>query len=220
MNTGARLGLAVTAGYVLGRMHKMKWALAIAAMVGRGRLCSASGGLLQQGAKALTSSPEFAKLTDDMKGRLVEAGKAAAVAAVSSKINSLSDGLRDRSDAIRAGGSGGSAASDEDEEADEEDARYSGEDRAAHAGRKRRPDQDDDGHVPAPRRGGSRGEPARAGRQSGSRAEAADRSRASHPSRHSGDGHRERGGAGARQGQDGGRSRSRSSASRSGGDKE
>jgi hypothetical protein len=52
MNTGARLGLAVTAGYVLGRMHKMKWALAVAAMVGRGRLSSASGGLLQQGAKA------------------------------------------------------------------------------------------------------------------------------------------------------------------------
>ena len=57
MNTGARLGLAVTAGYFLGRFHKMKWALAVAALAGRGRLPSGPGGLLQQGAKAVTSSP-------------------------------------------------------------------------------------------------------------------------------------------------------------------
>src|ERR1700749_5008279 len=107
MNTGARLGLAVTAGYLLGTFHKMKWALAVAAMAGRGRLPGGSGGLLPQGAKALSSSPELAQLTDEVKGRLGEACKAAAVAAVSSKINSLSDGLRERSDAMRATGPGG-----------------------------------------------------------------------------------------------------------------
>ena len=78
-------------------------------------------GLLQQGAKALSSSPELAKLTDEMKGRLVEAGKAAAVAAVSSKINSLSEGLRDRSEAMRAGGTGGAPTGDEDGEDDRDE---------------------------------------------------------------------------------------------------
>ena len=200
MNSGARLGLAVTAGYLLGRFHKIKWALAVAALAGRGRLPGGAGGLVQQGAKLLTSSPEFTKLTDEMKGRLVDAGKAAAVAAVSSKIGSLSEGLRERSDAMRAtraGGTGGAAsggADDVESERDrDEDERYRDEDRAAESRRERHRDDDYDRRdqterVPAPR-----GE--------------SDRRDASRQSRHSGDGHGERSGGGARQGQGGGRDR-------------
>jgi hypothetical protein len=124
MKCGARLGLAVAAGYFLGRFHKMKWALGLAALAGRGRLPGGAGGLVQQGAKLLTSSPEVTKLTDEMKGRLVDAGKAAAVAAVSSKIDSLSEGLRERSEAMRApraGGTGGAAAADEEDLQEERD---------------------------------------------------------------------------------------------------
>lgn len=218
MNNGSRLGLAVTAGYILGKFHKMKWALALAALARRGRLPSGPGGLLQQGAKLLTSSPEFTNLTGEMKGRLVNAGKAAAVGAVSSKINSLSEGLRQRGDAMRnagAGGNGGAAVGDEEDENGDEDGdgdeRYRDEDRAADASRKRHPDEDDEGHVPAPRRPGSSREPhgTRATGQSRDREDAA-RS----PSRQSRDGGSPRSGRGARQRQDGGRSGPRSSASR------
>lgn len=222
MNSGARLGLAVTAGYVLGRFHKMKWALAVAALVGRGRLPRGPGGLLQQGAKLLTSSPELTKLTGEAKGRLVDAGKAAAVAAVSSKINSLSDGLRERSDTMRAasaGGNGGAAAADEedvDRERDrDEHERHRDEDRAADSSRKRHPDEDDDSRVPAQRRPASRGESdrPRGSRESRNREDPAAHGRAGHPSRHGGEGDDARGDAAARQRQDRGRPRPRSSAS-------
>lgn len=229
MNSGARLGLAVAAGYLLGRFHKMKWALGLAALAGGRRLPGGPGGLVQQGAKLLTSSPEVTKLTDEMKGRLVDAGKAAAVAAVSSKINSVSEGLRERSKAMRdvsAGGTGGGAAGGEEDVESErdrgEDGRYRDEDRAADARRKRHPDDDDDSRdqaerVPAPR--GESDRP-RGGRESRSREERAAHGRGGHPSRHGGEGDDARSGAGARQGQDGGSSRPRSSASRDGGDSE
>jgi hypothetical protein len=222
MNSGARLGLAVTAGYVLGRFHKMKWALALAALAGRGRLPSGPGGLLQQGAKLLTASPEFTKLKGEMRGRLVDAGKAAAVGAVSSKINSLSDGLRERSDTMRAataGGNGGAAAGDEEDgerERDrDEDERYRDEDRAADSSRKRHPDEGDDSRVPAPRGPASRGESDRppGSRESRNREDPAAHGRADRPSRHGGEGDGPRSDAGARQRQDRGRARPRSSAS-------
>ncbi len=233
MKSGARLGLAITAGYLLGRFHKMKWALALAALAGRGRLPGGPGGLLQQGAKLVTSSPEFTKLTGEMRGRLVDAGKAAAVGAVSSKIDSLSEGLRERSDAMRAasaGGRGGAPAGDEEDEDEEyrdKDERHRDEARAADSGRKRHPDDADESHVPSPRRPAPSGESdrTRATRQSRSR-EGAARGRGGHPSRDGGDGDSPRGdggsprGGGGRQRQDGGRSRPRSSASRTGGDSE
>lgn len=225
MKSGARLGLAITAGYLLGRFHKMKWALGLAALAGRGRLPGGPGGLLQQGAKLVTSSPEFTKLTGEMRGRLVDAGKAAAVGAVSSKIDSLSEGLRERSDAMRAsaGGSGGAPAGDEEDEDEEyrdKDERYRDEGPAADSGRKRHPDDADESHVPPPRSPAPSGESdrTRATRQSRSR-EGAARGRAGHPSRDGGDGDGPRSGGG-RQRQDGGRSRPRSSASRTGGDSE
>jgi hypothetical protein len=219
MNSGARLGLAVTAGYLLGRFRKLKWALGLAALAGRGRLPSGPGGLLQQGAKVLTSSPEFTKLTDEMKGRLVDAGKAAAVAAVSSKINSLSEGLSKRSDAMRApsaGGTGGAAAGDEE---DVESDRYRDEDRAAGSGPRRRSDEGGDGRdqaerVPAPRGESDR---ARASRESRSRERPAAHGSGGHPSRHGGEGDGERRESAGSRPRGGGRSRPRSSASRTGG---
>jgi hypothetical protein len=212
MNGGARLGLAVTAGYVLGRSRKMKWTLAIAALAGRGRLPTGPGGLLQQGAKALASSPEATKRTDEMRGLLVEAGKAAAIAAVSSKINSLSDGLRERSDAMRAASAGGNRGAAAGDEEDSEDERHRDEDRAAASGRERYRDEGDDSRVPPPRRPASRTESdrARARRQSRDREDTAARRRASHPSRRGGGGSAR---SGAAQPQDGGRPRPRSSAS-------
>jgi hypothetical protein len=219
------VGLAIAAGYVLGRSHKMKWALALAALAGRGRLPLGAGGLLQQGAKLVSSSPEVTKLTDEMRGRLVDAGKAAAVAAVSSKIDSLSDGLRERSNAMRAASTGGKGRAGARDEEDveggryrDEDERYRDEDRAAASKPRRRPDEDEGSHVPAPRRPAPRSESgrARATRTSRGRQEPAGHGRAGHPSRHSDEGS----GVGARQRQGDGRSRPRSSASRTGGDNE
>jgi len=224
MNTGARVGLGVAVGYLLGRSHKMRWALTLAAIAARGQLPGGKGGLLQQGAKLLSSSPELTTLTDEMRGRLVDAGKAAAVAAVSNKINSLSDGLRDRSDAMRspsAGDSGSPAASDgtdvEDEEYREEDGEFSDRGRAAES-RPKRQHAEDGGPVPEPRRAGSRSEPERVRASGKSRTRDTreeSRTSAGHPSGHTGAAARS--GAGARQGRHSGHARPQGSASRDGG---
>jgi len=206
MNTGARVGLAVTAGYVLGRFHKMKWALAVAALVGRGRLPGGSGGLLQQGAKLLTSSPEFNKLTEEMRGRLMEAGKAAALATVSSRIDSLSEGLRERTDAMHAARQAGAGFAGAGDEEDVEGDRHR--------------DEDERSRVPPPRGGAPRRESdrARTARRSRSEQDASARDEADHPSRNSGDDEYARGGGSVRQREDSGRARPRSSASRTRGD--
>jgi hypothetical protein len=235
MKTGTRVGIALTAGYVLGRLHKMKWALAVAAFASRGRLPSGPGGLVQQGAKLLTSSPELTKLTDEMKGRLVDAGKAAAVAAVSNKINSLSEGLRERSEAMRAqgaGGNGGAAAGEEEEVEEEryrdedrrrdEEERYRDEDRAAQSRARRHRDEDIESRdqaerVPAPRRESDR---ARASRESRSREHPAADDRGGHPSRQDVEGNGPRSEPAGRGSRGDGRSRPRSTTSRTGGDSE
>jgi hypothetical protein len=229
MKTGARVGLAVAAGYVLGRLHKMKWALALASLAGRKRLTGGSAGLLEQGAKFLASSPELAKLTEEMRGQLVEAGRAAAVAAVSSKINSLSDELRDRSEAMRAASAGGNgaAAAERDEDVQDEryrdeDRRYGDEDRAGDHGQRRHRDEDLEGRDEAERIPAPRSEPDRApvSRGSRSRERPAAGDRGDHPSRHyaAGDGpHGESAGSGPRRD---GRPRPRSTTPGAGGDSE
>ncbi|HEY6481018.1 MAG TPA: hypothetical protein VIZ00_13370, partial [Streptosporangiaceae bacterium] len=114
------IGAAVVAGYALGRFHKMKWALALAAAAGGKRLAGGlPGGLLGQAAeKAGTASPLLGQLTGDMRGRLMEAGKAAAVTAVSRRIDSLSESLQARTESLlEPGGSGG----DDDQDADNTD---------------------------------------------------------------------------------------------------
>jgi hypothetical protein len=236
MKSGARLGLAVTAGYLLGRFHKMKWALALAAWAGRGQLPSGTGGLIQQGAKVLASSPEITKLTEEMRGRLIDAGKAAAVTAVSNKIDSLSEGLRERSDAMRAASAAGvgAAARDRDEEEryrdegrrrDEEERyrdegrRRDEEERYRDEGRRRDEEERYREEVPRPRRRSDEGEGGRgpAVRRRPASRSGSDRTRASGQSRSS-DGDDAR--TSARQGQEGGLSRPRSSALQTEGDSE
>jgi hypothetical protein len=210
MNTGARLGLAVVAGYVLGRFHKMRWALTVAGLAGRGRLPGGSGGLLQQGVKVLASSPEVAKLTDEMRGRLIDAGKAAAVAAVSSKLDSLSEGLRERTDAMQATSTAGRAGAARD--------RYEREPQRDERRRERYEEDRYQDEVPRPRRRPDEGDRDRgpAVRRSASRSES-DRTRSSRQSPSSDDSAAR---SSARQGQDDRGSRPRSSASRTGGDSE
>jgi hypothetical protein len=126
MKTEAQIGVAVAAGYVLGRMRKLKWAVALGTMAGRKKLAGQQSALLSKGAKLLGSS-ELGPVTQDLRGRLLEAGKAAAVTAVSGKINSLSDSLQQRSQTLRAAGSkaggAGSGESDETEELDDQEDR-------------------------------------------------------------------------------------------------
>jgi hypothetical protein len=87
MVRGLRTLLAIAVGYLLGRRRKTK---------------------LRQGAQGVSSSdmlgklsPELSEVTGRLRDELTEAAKAAAVAVVSSRIDSLSDRLHDRAETLR-----------------------------------------------------------------------------------------------------------------------
>ncbi|WP_345428588.1 hypothetical protein [Actinoallomurus vinaceus] len=125
------IGVAVGVGYLLGRTRKLKLVMTLAAARASSRLGKNPARLVRQGTKLLVSSPELKTLTDTVRGRLLEAGKAAAVAAVNSQIDALSDRIQERTRSLSRpatptrGGGQGSDGADEGRsgrvEADEEE---------------------------------------------------------------------------------------------------
>ena len=92
MKCGARIAVGVAGGYFLGRTKKMKLALMLGGMAA-GRRVGGPGQLLAQGTKLLGQSPELGRLTDEIRGRLLEAGKGAAVAVATRQVEALTDRL-------------------------------------------------------------------------------------------------------------------------------
>ncbi len=90
MKCGVRVALGVAGGYFLGRTKKMKLALMLGGMAA-GRQAGGPGELLKIGTKLLSSSPELSRLTDEVRGRLLEAGKGAVLAVAARQVESLTD---------------------------------------------------------------------------------------------------------------------------------
>jgi Sec-independent protein translocase protein TatA len=107
MKAGARVALSLGAGYFLGRTKKMRLALTIAAAGATSRAGTSPAKLLQSGLKQLASSPEVSKLAETARGELLNAAKAAAVTAASSRIDSISDRLQGQgTESLRSAGAG------------------------------------------------------------------------------------------------------------------
>jgi len=107
MKCSTQAALAIGAGYLLGRRRKLRAAtvMAVATAVGG---TSLGGIALRQGAKLLVNTgtldkmpPQVADLVDVVRGDLLDAGKAAATAAVTNRIDSLTDSLHERAERIR-----------------------------------------------------------------------------------------------------------------------
>jgi hypothetical protein len=128
MKNAARMALAATAAYPLGRYHKLRWALMLAAFAATGRLES-PGRFALRGVKELANSPELSELTDAVRGQLLDAARSAAMSAVTSSVGSLTDRLNDQTEALRkpaadvAGGvskaAGVSSTEDDEDEGDQ-----------------------------------------------------------------------------------------------------
>ncbi|MFG2041825.1 hypothetical protein [Dactylosporangium sp. NPDC048998] len=99
MNCRTQVLLAAGVGYLLGRQHKLRWGLVLAAAALAGRI-SGPGDILQRGVRALSGSKELGRLAE-LGAPLVAAGKDAARAAVTGQIESVTDRLRDRADLLR-----------------------------------------------------------------------------------------------------------------------
>ncbi|MDF2711169.1 hypothetical protein AB0C18_27330 [Nonomuraea muscovyensis] len=124
MNDRARVALALAAGYYLGRRHKLRLATMLAAAgVARNLRKGDSGGLLKHGIKLLGQSPQMEEMTNRLRGELMEVGKAAAVAATSRQLETLTSRLHERAESLRQPGEPeGGRARDEEDEYDEESA--------------------------------------------------------------------------------------------------
>ncbi|QSE89874.1 hypothetical protein JWS13_15195 [Rhodococcus pseudokoreensis] len=120
MTGKGQMALAVGAGYMLGRTHKMKLALMLAGAGASSRFPSGSLGVLGQAGKLLADSPEVAKLGATVRKELMNAAKTAAVTAASHRIDSLNSRLQSGGDDA-SGGKGSKRGRREEPEDDYDD---------------------------------------------------------------------------------------------------
>lgn len=116
MNTTAKIALAASGGYFLGRTKKMKLAAMLALFLAGQKLPKSPVELLQQGAGALAKSDQFKELSQQVTGSLLEAGKVAASRSAERWLTGVGDKLRD---GIPGPDSGDAAPADESEDVDE-----------------------------------------------------------------------------------------------------
>ncbi|MFE5371188.1 DNA primase [Streptomyces mirabilis] len=146
------LGLAVGAGYVLGRTKKMKLAFAVGTMVAGKRMHLSPRALADLVSQQLQNNPQFKEIGDQLREDLRGVGKAASGALVERQIEGLADRLHGRTAEVRdqlAGvvpdvpGIGGQDETDEPDDAyedgDERDDRDEPDDEAADADREENP---------------------------------------------------------------------------------
>jgi hypothetical protein len=163
MGNGVRIAAAVGLGYLLGRTRKMRVALMLAGAGATGRLGKNPAMLVRQGMNVLGSSKELSTLGETVRGRLAEAGKAAAVTAVSSQVDSLSDKIEQRTRSLgaptlpgRAEEAGESAEPEAAEAEDTGTSRETDEEEAAPKRRPRRAAAGEESGTERPRRAAAR----------------------------------------------------------------
>ncbi|MHB9863828.1 DNA primase [Streptomyces sp. YIM S03343] len=125
------IGLAIGAGYLLGRTRKLKMALAAGSLVAGKRLHLSPGAVGELLNRQLKDNPQFKEIGDELREDLRGVGKAASGALVERQISVLADRLHDRTAGVRdqlsgtVPGAGG--VTDEQHEEHEEHEEPSGE---------------------------------------------------------------------------------------------
>ncbi|MFC9837375.1 hypothetical protein ACFVKB_26710 [Rhodococcus sp. NPDC127530] len=94
-----QVAAAVVVGYWLGRAHRKKLGLLLAA-ASAGRLAGGPQEMVDRAATLLQSSPEFAELSESVRGQLLDAVKVAAMTAVTARVDALDNRLLRSSDAV------------------------------------------------------------------------------------------------------------------------
>ncbi len=96
MNNRLAMGLAVGAGYFLGRTKKAKLAFGIGTMVMGKKLQLSPRALAEFASSQLQNNPQFKEIGDQLREDLRGVGKAATGALVTRQINAVADRLHDR----------------------------------------------------------------------------------------------------------------------------
>jgi len=107
MRNNARAAAAVGIGYMMGRNRRFRSALVLGAAMAVGGTPIGSR-LLKRGMKMAASpdmlgkvSPQLGDIADTMRNDLLTAGKAAATAAFSNRVDSLADSIHERAERVR-----------------------------------------------------------------------------------------------------------------------
>ncbi|MFI1358608.1 DNA primase [Streptomyces sp. NPDC020898] len=95
------LGLAVGAGYVLGRTKKLKLAFAVGTLVAGKRMQLSPKALTDLVSSQLRDNPQFKEIGDQLREDLRGVGKAASGAMVERQIEALADRLHGRTSEVR-----------------------------------------------------------------------------------------------------------------------
>lgn len=98
------MAVAVAGGYILGRTKKAKLALAVGSYLAGRRFGLSPGQVLSQGLDRLQRTEQFQELSDQVRGELLTAGRAAVTAAANRRLTGFADALRDRTDALTSAG--------------------------------------------------------------------------------------------------------------------
>ena len=108
MKGGAQTALAIGVGYMLGRRRKTRLATMLALGAATGGAARFGPAAMRQGAKYLSKTdiagalgPQVTEIVNTVRGELLDAAKGAAAAAVTSRIDSLSDNLHERAETLR-----------------------------------------------------------------------------------------------------------------------
>lgn len=108
MKSGAQLVLGLAVGYFLGRNRRMRFAIMICAAAATGGIGGAGRQLARSGTKLIASSdlaseisPALGEISDIIRGEVLDVARNAALEAVGSRIDSLSDNLHSRAETLR-----------------------------------------------------------------------------------------------------------------------
>ncbi|MFE3038062.1 DNA primase [Streptomyces canus] len=120
------LGLAVGAGYLLGRTKKLKLAFAVGTLVAGKRMHLSPRAVADLVSQQLLKNPQFKEIGDTLREDLRGVGKAASGAMVERQMDAIADRLHGRTSQVRDQLSGVAPdvpglSDDEDEESDEEE---------------------------------------------------------------------------------------------------
>ncbi|MFI2631031.1 DNA primase [Streptomyces collinus] len=114
------LGLAVGAGYLLGRTKKLKMAVAVGGLVAGKKLNLSPRMVAELLQQQLRNNPQFKEIGDQLREDLRGVGKAASGAMVERQLDALSDRLHGRTAQVRDQLTGVVPGGGEDDDADAE----------------------------------------------------------------------------------------------------
>src|SRR3954452_20113701 len=93
MSATTKIAVGVTAGYLLGRMRKLRLAITVGGLLAGQRVATNPQALLSQGNKLIENNPELRKLRGEITGRLLDAARDAAILTASSRLESMTESL-------------------------------------------------------------------------------------------------------------------------------